>query len=443
MSLKVAAAALLDRRTAFAVSLVFERWAAWPLQRIEDARCADGTVVIGSASFGAVAGEAAARAGITERLLKTHFGPAQAAALRGSQKGRLIEQAIDMPLLDRDALTVIFHLISGEDEVLSPSRDAHERFPSDASVLHRHGVLDLPVADLLAEYLQDRIRATQPGLPFAAPAQAVVVSHDIDAPFKLAFKRASELPRLIAGDVLRRGRIDSLVRTPLTWHAVRGGQLRRDPFNCFDRLLAGHKKAGRQAEFFFIAGHTGGRIDGDYTLNDAPIRALLAAAANDGHRIGLHPSYHASMRATDLATERQNLAAALTALGVTDELLAVRTHYLRFDPMRTPNLLEDAGFDEDSSLSFADAAGFRRATCRTFPLWSHETGQALNLIEKPLIAMDASLVRYEGLSHDAAAARIDTLRIECSRHGGTFSLLWHNNYLTDERDFALYEYAIR
>jgi hypothetical protein len=443
MSLRFATAGPPDARTAYAVSLAFERWAAWPLQSVVNASCAPPIAVVGAATFGTVAPEASVRARITEQLLTDHFGPVRRAALRGGHHGRLIEHADDKMALDRDALTAIFHLVSGEDEVSSAVRDSHERFPSDASLLQRHGVLDLPVADLLAEYLQDRVRAHHPGLPVAAPANPVVVSHDIDAPFKLAFKTAAELPRLIVGDVVRRRRLDSLWRTPLTWRVVRAGHLHRDPFNCFDRILAGHRKAGRQADFFFIAGHTGGRIDGDYTLDDAPIRTLLTSAARGGHRIGLHPSYHASIRADDLATERHKLAATMKSLGLSDDLRAVRTHYLRFDPLRTPGLLQRAGFEEDSSLSFADAAGFRRATCRTFPLWSHETGHALDLIEKPLIAMDASLIRYEGLSHEAAAARIDTLRAECSRHGGTFSLLWHNNYFTDERDFELYEYAIR
>jgi hypothetical protein len=86
-----------------------------------------------------------------------------------------------------------------------------------------------------------------------------------------------------------------------------------------------------------------------------------------------------------------------------------------------------------------------RGTCRPFPLWDHTASRPLALIEQPLVAMEASLLtrRYQGLSHDDAAERIDALRDECLRHRGTFSLLWHNNYLASERDFALYEHAAR
>lgn len=435
-------------RTNYTLSLVLERWAGWPLKIkiVENTIACRHSLTIGHVSYGCVANDSMERAKVTVQLLQHYFSPANVVAMRGAGGKRLIELCgRHTAELDRHTLTAIFYLVSGEDEVTSSVRDRHNRFPSEASLLRRSGVLDLPVADILAEYLQDRVRSSFPELPPIKAAEPVIISHDVDVPFKLAFKHLSDLPRLIAGDLLHRRRFDSVWSTPRDWLAVRSGKLARDPYNCFERILAGHDREGRKADFFFIAGHTGGRIDGDYALDDEPIRYLIREVVRRGHRVGLHPSYCASVSLDTLNSEKAQLETVLHELEIAESLETVRTHYLRFDPFRTPALLQQAGFTEDSSLAFADAAGFRRGTCRSFPLWDWERDCALDLIEKPLIAMEVSLLapHYEGLDHDGAASRIDTLRSECQRHGGTFSLLWHNNNFNSESDIELYEYAAR
>jgi len=435
-----------NAHTTYSLALVFARWAGWPLQTqiVESTIASHHNVTVGGVPFGCVAANVMEREKVTLQLLQHCFCPVNVAAMRGLNGKRLIEVCgSKMADLDRHALTAIFYLVSGEGEVTSSVRDRHNRFPSEASLLRHWGVLDLPVADILAEYLQDRVRASLLGLPPIQAAEPVKVSHDVDVPFKLAFKHLSDLPRLIAGDWLHRRRFDSAWSTLRDWLAVRQGDFERDPYNCFERILAGHDRAGRHADFYFISGHTGGRIDGDYSLDDEPIRSLINEVTRRGHRVGLHPSYCASTSADALNVERKRLDKVMYELDISVPLDAVRTHYLRFDPLQTPALLQQAGFTEDSSVAFADAAGFRRGTCRSFPLWDWERGCALNLVEKPLIAMDVSLLapHYEGLDHDAAASRIDTLKSECQRHGGTFSLLWHNNNFNSESDFELYEYA--
>ncbi|MDE2427345.1 MAG: polysaccharide deacetylase family protein [Burkholderiales bacterium] len=437
----------LDQRTTYVLKLIFERWTGWELGNFysSDLSSWSDSVQIGNLSFGKVMIDSSERRKVTEHLISSLFSASSSTGVRGLNGKKLSEVCEDTAALDRDALTVIFFLISGEDEISNVKRDKHNRFPSDASLLFRNGILDLPVVDLLAEYLQNKVMADIPRLELNSPADRIRVSHDVDVPFKLAFKSLIDVPRVIAGDAYRRRNFSSIWRTPLDWMAVKSGRLERDPFNCFHRLLEGHDRAGRRADFFFIAGHTGGRIDGDYTLNDTPVRTLLKEISCRGHQVGLHPSYFASVDQKVLTSEKDELERTMHNLGIGIPLDSVRTHYLRFDPAVTPMVLKNCGFSTDSSLAFADFAGFRRGTCRSFPLWDWQSDEEIGLIENPLIAMEVSLLasHYEGLNHEEAASRIDTLREECQRHRGTFSLLWHNNNFNSEKDFELYEYAAR
>ena len=54
----------------------------------------------------------------------------------------------------------------------------------------------------------------------------------------------------------------------------------------------------------------------------------------------------------------------------------------------------------------------------------------MNLIEKPLIVMETSLLhsKYLGLSMEQAQIVIFDLMEKCKKYYGTFSILWHNSY---------------
>ena len=358
---------------------------------------------------------------------------------------RLIDHGGSVDWLDQDSLSTIFHLVSGAEETASSVRDSHDRFPSSASSLTRLGLLEVPVADVLAQYLFDRLRRQYPAIAQRAMRRDIVPTHDVDVPFKHAFQSPSALLRSLAGDVMRRGKgLPSVARTVADWSRVRRGDIARDPFNCFDRIMQASETRGLRSVFYFIAGNTAGRIDGDYEIEHPFIRALIRRISQRGHLLGLHPSYHAATQADVLTSEARRLQRVCEQEGCKQAIDLVRTHYLRFDPALTPGMLDRAGFRQDSSLAFADAVGFRRGTCRAFPLWDPSTSTPLRIIEQPLIAMEVSLLadRYKGHCRPEAAATLNKLRSACARFGGQFVLLWHNSSFETQADFELYESAI-
>jgi len=65
---------------------------------------------------------------------------------------------------------------------------------------------------------------------------------------------------------------------------------------------------------------------------------------------------------------------------------------------------EQAGFQYDSTLSYADRPGFRCGTCHPYPMFDPMAQRPLRLIQRPLIAMECSVIapRYLGLGYGPA-----------------------------------------
>jgi hypothetical protein len=154
---------------------------------------------------------------------------------------------------------------------------------------------------------------------------------------------------------------------------------------------------------------------------------LLERIDRRGHGIGFHPSYNAYNDAGLWKLEWDRLSALSP-----QAIVVGREHYLRFSPPATWQIWEDHGMRWDSTLGYADREGFRCGTCYDYPVFNVRTRKALKLRERPLIAMDATLVGYRKLSPEAAAASLATLRGECQKYGGDFMLLWHNSNLSGE-----------
>lgn len=357
----------------------------------------------------------------------------------------LLENApsIDPVIIGDDLLTAAFHVLSGTEEVASDVRDRHERFPASASRLFRAGYDLVPFVDLLAEAIWRAVARFWPELTRDQRRASLNVSHDVDAPYRHAFQTPLRMVRDIVGSIARGAVLDAIA-TPIRWSQVRAGYLSRDPFDNFDWMMRVLEDRGERATFYVIVGRTGGRIDGDYAADHPIMMKLWEQIVRRGHRIGLHPSYNAFRSASVLRSEYDRLAKILGALAVPHSPLSVRMHYLRFDPLVTPALLAETGFGEDSSLGFADRSGFRRGTCRPFHLWDPAGEKALPLVERPLLAMDATLLsaRYEALDEAGGWSRLAQLGGWCHRLGGEMVALSHNNYFEKPWHFAIHKRLI-
>lgn len=334
--------------------------------------------------------------------------------------------------LDVDILGGCFFFLARLEEVIESKRDVHDRFSADQSLSARHGLLSRPIVDEYVEVLWSCLRHLWPGLRRRPLSFRQNLTHDVDLP-------RFSLSRALTSNVLRRD-FAAGASNVKTWLSIKSGKI-ADPLDTFDRIMEMSEAAGTASAFYFITHWTNFVRDFAYVFNAPKTRALIRRISERGHEIGLHASYNAYLDGHQIAREFGTLRRVCESVGVTQERWGGRQHFLRW---RTPETLQhwdDAGLDYDSTLGFADAAGFRCGTCREFPTFNLKTGEMLRLRERPLIAMDGSVIDacYQNLgATPAALERFQELKKTCRYYNGEFTVLWHNNRLASPAEMSLY-----
>lgn len=308
-----------------------------------------------------------------------------------------------------------FFFLTRWEELVLPDRDRHGRFPASAAFAFRHQLLQRPVVDEYVDEFWHLLESHGWNRPRHRPAARLVLSHDVDHP------RLWDSPfgpwKTLAASLLRRG---DLREAHFWWN-----NRRRDPFDSFDWLMDLSEKNGLVSQFNFL-GERPRHSDCWYALEHPFVKNLMEKIARRGHRIGFHPSYEAFENDAAFRAELDSLR-RVSPLPV----VSGRQHYLRFSVPQTWRGWAHAGLETDSTLGFAEAPGFRCGTCHSFPVFDVQARELLPLREQALVAMDVSFALYRQDTPRQASELLETLRSQVKKHGGEFTLLWHNSSLND------------
>ena len=359
--------------------------------------------------------------------------PAPLALLYGGKlaNGDYLMAQPSLVRLGVDIFGTAFFMLTRYEEVVNRQRDEFDRFAGRFSILHSAGLLERPIVNEQVELLWWALQRLWPDLVRKPRAYRCLLSCDVD---NVSIIGAAPLHafRILAGHsvrgALREGPWQSVFRRGRQfWQAWRGNP-GADALDDFDFLMDQAEQHGCTFVFNFIAGHGKSGLDGIYGIHRAGIRRLMRRIHDWGHELGFHGSYESFRDPDRLREEFTRLVRIAAEEGVTPAQWGGRQHYLRWEAPTTWQAYEDAGIAYDSSLGYADHAGFRCGTCYEFPVFNLQTRQALKLLERPLIVMECSLWNqaYMGLSTSQAVAKVAELSGACRRFEGQFTLLWHN-----------------
>jgi hypothetical protein len=355
--------------------------------------------------------------------------PAQAQQIHSNQK-----------YLPIDIFGSAFFMLTRYEEVVKPVRDEHERFPAHASLAYQENFLLRPIVDEYVEILWAAMKQLWGGLQRRKKEYHLVITHDVDKPFGVKGEPWNRIVRHFGGDLLLRRNPGMAARrmAALLLSGLAGDRL--DPNNTFGWIMEQSERYGLRSEFYFMAGKTT-EHDSGYNLFSSHLQRLLRYIHDRGHIIGLHPSYGTLGRPDLLSAEVENLRKAMDRAGAAQPVRNGRQHYLRWQAERSWADWEEAGLEEDSSVGFAKHVGFRAGTSKSFPVWSLLSSKSVKLIERPLIAMERSLLSKKKMRLDANQSTILMKRIALSVKavGGNFVLLWHNDSLLRFADIQTYE----
>jgi hypothetical protein len=264
-------------------------------------------------------------------------------------------------------------------------------------------------------------------------------THDVDLPFQYKNHSLLDIILLIGGDLLKRKDLFAAVNNLSQWSIVKTGR-KPDPFDNFDWIMDQSDKAGHRSTFNFVGGSHHPN-DPCYNLTANSIRNLIFKITQRGHQLGFHPGYRTAMDKQAWKCEYNKFKAVISDKNVDGG----RQHMLCFRNPETWRMWEENGLQYDSTLMFADHAGFRCGICYEYPVFDLKRKQKLKLIERPLIIMDCTVIdkRYMSLGQTAEAFDfMNQLRDYCKFFGGNFVILWHNDRFTNEKEKEIYKALI-
>jgi hypothetical protein len=145
-----------------------------------------------------------------------------------------------------------------------------------------------------------------------------------------------------------------------------------------------------------------------------------------GFEIGLHgiDAWH------NVESAKQELKRIVEITG--QDRIGTRMHWLYFDE-DSPSILEQAGFDYDSTGGYNESIGFRNGTSQPFRLQG-----ATRLLELPMVIQDTSLFYPHTMKLKETQAWEICKKILDSvvKVGGVITLSWHTRSLSPERHWG-------
>jgi hypothetical protein len=333
-----------------------------------------------------------------------------------------VERADGALIVHADIVASTYFLVTRYEEwVRAGVRDEHGRFPGRESLACRAGFIHRPVVDEYARLLRQWAR--QIGIAVAPPRRrfSVLLTHDIDTigPRKGPLSAI----RCFASGLLGRTPLRDAIRDA-TWAARSNGS---HPCDNLDDLIRLDEQLTRrfgsdqcQATYFVLSA-----VEQTYRGTDR-LRARLQSVARSGADIGLHASYEAGENPRRIRDERRFLQEAIGA-----PIEKNRHHFLRWREPQDGAEIAQGCVHWDSTLGYADVAGFRLGVCRPIQLFDPTRQRLLAIEEHPLAVMDCTLDRqmYMNLDEDAAFDYVRRLADATWEHQGQLVMLWHNTVL--------------
>jgi hypothetical protein len=353
----------------------------------------------------------------------------------------MIERGIDKYIVHYDLIGLIYWNLARIEEIESDKLDEFDRFSAKSSHAYKHNYLERPVVDEWLHILGQIILRLWPSVKLREHTFTLSLSHDVDEPSIYCFEPWAAIFRAMGGHLIKRGDLSAFFKAPLLKLISRKKFSTFDDYNQFDWLMKCSESVNVKSTFYFMAGRSDCARDGKYEIHDPRIVNLLRKIYRRGHRIGIHPSFNAYKNNEIIQHEIRSLKAVLAEEGIEQMDWRSRMHYLRWENPATLLALDAAGINIDSTLGYADRAGFRGGTCFSFNAFDAVTQSQKSIRIEPLIAMDCSVIEQKYMGYgvsDKAKAKLLTLKHCCERVRGNFSLLWHNSNLTSVAQKELY-----
>jgi hypothetical protein len=335
----------------------------------------------------------------------------------GKEKVKLFTTEFDD--LGFDIFSASFFLATRFEEYWKFEPDNHDRYTSKSSLASKLGYLHLPLINIWAEVLKEKLKSRFPGLKIKYPSFKVINTIDIDNAWAYLNKGALRA----SGALAKAGAQLKLSEMGDRAKVLSSGK--NDPYDTYDYLKKVQDDKGIKSIYFFLLGDRG-EFDKNVPHTSKELQRMINQVSTYA-TIGIHPSYGSYLNPKQLEKEigRLNL--------ITDnEVSLSRKHFLKLSIPETYRNLEKAGITNDYSMGYADNIGFRASICTPYTFFDVLQNKDLNIKVHPFAYMDGTLNEYLGLSIADAKEKVASLKQQVKEVGGVFIGIWHNETVNDK-----------
>jgi hypothetical protein len=333
-----------------------------------------------------------------------------------------------------DVFSSSFFMVTRWEEHVNKTRDIHGRFPAIASLAYRNRFLERPIVNEYVEMLWNMFLYLGCKQKRKEKKFRIFITHDVDQPFHTAMRSPYHLAWRVA-QYIRKNRVNLARKEFRDWVLVKMGRV-GDAYDTYDWIMDQVERFGIKSAFYFKATRETGKFDPSYDLSHPLVKSVIKKILRRGHEIGFHPGYYTANNREKWAEEWHNFKRHFSSI----QIKGGRQHFLRFHAPLTWRFWSDAGLEYDSSLSFADHAGFRCGVSYEYTTFDFIERKRLKVKEKPLLIMEKTLLKrnYMNLSEEKFEDYVNKLRNTTKRYNGDFIVLWHTNNLIERHSKQLY-----
>lgn len=264
-----------------------------------------------------------------------------------------------------DIFSASFYLLSRYEEYGAPV-DEEGRYKKENSLAYKNGFLDRPVVDEWAYRLEKMIVKKFRCTPMVKIGYRVHSSVVIDNYYK--YRHCSILTNI--GKLISkffRGDFKNLKKQLKVMFYIE-----KDPYSNMKEISAFHNDVDLTPSFFVMVKK--GKKD---CRNKYSLFWSLSKSLRRMYVTGLHPSYGSGTDTKQMAEELKKLENDIVKNHVSSNLF----HQLKFEVPASYESLLKIGIEEDYSMGYYDAVGFRAGTCTPFRFYDikHESKTRLRI----------------------------------------------------------------
>lgn len=344
--------------------------------------------------------------------------------------------------LEIDIFGSAFFMLTRYEEAVLHEKDTHNRFPASASVAYKEGFINRPIINEYIDILWAAMKELWPNIKRKSRQFRQLISCDVDFPYHPSTTSILQLYIRLAGDLIGKRSMANAIDHWRNYWLCKKSDYSQDPYFTFDWMMSECEAAEIQCAFNFITDTSNRKRDGYYDIREPIIRKLLRDIYSRGHEIGLHTTYDSYTSAKKIQQEFNTLKSCCKSEGILQNEWGGRQHYLRWKTPLTFNNWDQAQLNYDSTLGYADHAGFRCGICYEYPVYDLANRRALALRERPLILMETSVLSnmYMNKNFDSNTLNyMKQLKNICRAYNGDFTLLWHNSKLRTDQERTFYK----